>query len=588
MWYFESQYLTAGQQTTPGPGLRGDGVADPAPPVGGGGEREGKGKGAAPPSGGGGGGGETSSRHVDFVHVDGRIGGENNQPPLGDDAGDEETEGEDSIDLGVSNTVGGSSTDSSDDGSGGAGGSNGGGGEDTGDGDGGEGGVPDSKVELLEPSDDKGQNTGVNTVTSDRADPPRPVGPKRDIGKPPLPVFHMPVKAGEGKAEPWRGGGDAGGAGADAGDGGDLGGAVLADLDPETLMREERRARLNGAVEAAVVRQSDHACNVAFVKTHKTASTTLAGVLYRYGLRHGRRVARFHVEGTAVTLERAAMETEDSGKRVEIFHYHYVWDGYFESTWDQAKKLFKNIMVEPSADAAEGGVGADSGTKFVTVLRDPEEHWLSYFYFYYEPEMKVGVEEYFNLGKHKSRPLNNPLAAEFGIYNERQLDEFILNHLPGFALTMLTENVDEGLVLLGKVMGWDLIDLTYASLLEARDGATRWDDKPVTKAPRPKDLHRTARVELGRATNLDKALYEAAKREYEKVKDRYSEGLEEEVAKFRELQTEVLAVLNEGVGRAGTVSPARAWYMPESDYFFYSTDKTKWYTEEYYPEPLPF
>lgn len=54
---------------------------------------------------------------------------------------------------------------------------------------------------------------------------------------------------------------------------------------------------------------------------------------------------------------------------------------------------------------------------------------------------------------------------------------------------MLTEEVDEGLVLLGKVMNWDPIDLTYASLLEARDGATRWDDKPVTKAPRPKDLH---------------------------------------------------------------------------------------------------
>lgn len=48
--------------------------------------------------------------------------------------------------------------------------------------------------------------------------------------------------------------------------------------------------------------------------------------------------------------------------------------------------------------------------------------------------LQVGVEDYFKLGKHKARPLNNPLAAEFGIYDERQLDEFILNHLPGFAL----------------------------------------------------------------------------------------------------------------------------------------------------------
>lgn len=81
---------------------------------------------------------------------------------------------------------------------------------------------------------------------------------------------------------------------------------------------------------------------------------------------------------------------------MEIFHYHYVWDGYFKSTWDQAKKLFKRIMVDPSADADAAGGGADGGsgggTKFVTVLRDPVDHWLSYFYFYYEPEMKASSQ----------------------------------------------------------------------------------------------------------------------------------------------------------------------------------------------------
>lgn len=53
---------------------------------------------------------------------------------------------------------------------------------------------------------------------------------------------------------------------------------------------------------------------------------------------------------------------------------------------------------------------------------------------------------------------------------------------------MLTEAMDEGLVLLGRILGWDPIDLTYASLLETGDGMIRWDDKPVKKAPKPKDL----------------------------------------------------------------------------------------------------
>lgn len=54
---------------------------------------------------------------------------------------------------------------------------------------------------------------------------------------------------------------------------------------------------------------------------------------------------------------------------------------------------------------------------------------------------------------------------------------------------MLTEEVDEGLVLLGKVLGWDPIDLTYASLLETRDdGFIRWDNKRVKKAPKTESL----------------------------------------------------------------------------------------------------
>lgn len=225
----------------------------------------------------------TSSRQVDFVDVGGRISGEDNKPPAGDDDGD--TEGWESRDK---DTGGGASN--------GDGGGSGGGG--------GEGDAPDSKDELLEPSDDKvansregdvadggeqgGADAGAGATTSSE-----PTEDEHDsgVGEPSVAVNQDPGPAAN-----------------DAGDGGLLGGAVLNDLDPDTVKREERRARLNGHVEAAVSRQSDHACNVAFVKTHKTASTTLAGVLYRYGLRHGRRVARFQVEGTAVTLEHAVKE----------------------------------------------------------------------------------------------------------------------------------------------------------------------------------------------------------------------------------------------------------------------------------------
>ena len=77
-------------------------------------------------------------------------------------------------------------------------------------------------------------------------------------------------------------------------------------------------------VDASVAREEGQRCNVAFVKTHKTASTTLTAVLYRYGLRHGKTVARFDVEGTAVTLEHAAEQVRSC---------RVVWCGWLVGWW---------------------------------------------------------------------------------------------------------------------------------------------------------------------------------------------------------------------------------------------------------------
>lgn len=43
--------------------------------------------------------------------------------------------------------------------------------------------------------------------------------------------------------------------------------------------------------------------NIAFIKTHKTASTTLASILYRYGMRHHSEIAKFDQGSTFVDLD---------------------------------------------------------------------------------------------------------------------------------------------------------------------------------------------------------------------------------------------------------------------------------------------
>lgn len=53
---------------------------------------------------------------------------------------------------------------------------------------------------------------------------------------------------------------------------------------------------------------------------------------------------------------------------------------------------------------------------------------------------------------------------------------------------ILAEEFDEGLVVLRDLMGWDMIDVTYSSMLKTQSGSQRWDGKELQNTPRFEDL----------------------------------------------------------------------------------------------------
>lgn len=53
---------------------------------------------------------------------------------------------------------------------------------------------------------------------------------------------------------------------------------------------------------------------------------------------------------------------------------------------------------------------------------------------------------------------------------------------------MLTERFDQGLLLLRHMLQWSLVDLTYVSINKTKQGARRWDGKPLVDKPRFGDL----------------------------------------------------------------------------------------------------
>ncbi|CAM9406123.1 unnamed protein product, partial [Ectocarpus sp. 12 AP-2014] len=143
-----------------------------------------------------------------------------------------------------------------------------------------------------------------------------------------------------------------------------------------------RRGYLNKLVEATALDNGNQVANVAFVKTHKTASTTLASIMYRYAARHHLKLSYFGGSSSVTNLTSAATEMRESGQRVDLMHYHITPNAQYEGTWKDAVTYYRTIMRNPD------------DINFVTVLREPRSHLLSYYYYFIQPRNQQSIEEF--------------------------------------------------------------------------------------------------------------------------------------------------------------------------------------------------
>eukprot|EP00903_Cladosiphon_okamuranus_P020271 g18603.t1 len=324
---------------------------------------------------------------------------------------------------------------------------------------------------------------------------------------------------------------------------------TLLEGSSEDLPVEAMRDYLNGLVEESASRKSEQLSNIAFIKTHKTASTTLASILYRYGMRHNSAIAKFREGGTYVDLDSATKQIAEQGRRVDIMHYHHAWNGFYSGTWDQAKVKYSKIMSE------------EDDVNYVTVLREPVAHYLSYYYYFLNPINKVPIDEYLLKNPHK-KLLYNPLAAEFGIENMNQMNEFINNQLPKFKMVLLTERFDEGLALLQRMLQWDPIDMTYCKMLQTKKGERRWDGKPLENVPKISDLAPAILSHIKARTQLDSKLYQAGISLHRKYKLEFGPGVDEHFQAFQGLQKVMHRYLD-----VNTSSDALKWYVGDVDIY---------------------
>ncbi|CAN0062198.1 unnamed protein product [Pylaiella littoralis] len=323
-------------------------------------------------------------------------------------------------------------------------------------------------------------------------------------------------------------------------------------------MASKGRDYLNGLVAASALEAADQVSNLALFKTHKTASTTLATLLHRYGKRHNLEVAHFPGFGSTIPIATAAEKTRANQTRFDIMHYHIdTTDTPKQEPWAKARELYKDVMRDPE------------NINFITIFREPRDRLLSFYTFYVEFITSVPIQTFFRQERPDTKVLEMLRSLgckEFGVETEAELEEFIEREIPRFKLILLSDRFDESLVTLRRTFRWHLIDMTYVpnNLTAGRKRGKKQLKKRLPFA----DLPKYAQDKIDELTVLDRRLYDAGVAAFEKSRGIVAGEMESELVHLRSLQTS----MNEYLAH-NPKSPALAMY--------------RYHTAEYYEHPPP-
>ncbi|KAL7836856.1 hypothetical protein AOLI_G00281400 [Acnodon oligacanthus] len=209
--------------------------------------------------------------------------------------------------------------------------------------------------------------------------------------------------------------------------------------------------------------------DIMFLKTHKTASSTILNILFRFG-------------------EKQRLKFAFPSSRNDFF---YPSPFHRSQVKDYRPGVCFNIMCNHMRlNEAEVAKVLPADTSYITILRDPAELFESSFHYFgrlvpltwkISGEDKLAEflrepEVYYDPDGFNSFYLKNLLFFDFGQDNnlpadDPRVDEGIRAITQRFELVMLVEHFEESLILLKDALCWDLEDLLFFKL-NARKGST--------------------------------------------------------------------------------------------------------------------
>ncbi|XP_035687312.1 galactose-3-O-sulfotransferase 3-like [Branchiostoma floridae] len=296
------------------------------------------------------------------------------------------------------------------------------------------------------------------------------------------------------------------------------------------------RPWVRGSISFQRSHHGPNTCNsktkLAFINVHKASSGTIMQVIQRFGylrklsfVQHiSKDVNGLYPDG----LSKPEILMPPQGENYDILTYHTVYDR-------------PNIVRLLTPDA-----------KFVTILREPFKHFASAFAFYgYNKTINVTapnqLEEflenpgfYDNLTKRSPMlfPAKKPMAVDLGFSSDLFSPSLQMNKIGHitrkfidklsheFDLVMMAEHIDESLVLLRRLMCWDLKDILYYKYV-SNDHSSDYDTSNISQ--RLRDNHE-------KWDAVDYALYKYFNETMWKKISIEGKSFVEELAHFRDVE----------------------------------------------------
>lgn len=232
---------------------------------------------------------------------------------------------------------------------------------------------------------------------------------------------------------------------------------------------------------------------LAFIKTHKTGSTTLRLIVDMYGYYRNLSYMLNKKDSKSGHIRNMKISRKNLLPPINVTSGDY--DRYIHN--------FDMCSVHYKYDRNMLDLVMKNGSKYITILRDPVTHFVSAFVFFGTAKKVAGVTMEDKINNWMTKPgestmLNNNQMLDLGFSkakfsNPENVSNYIERVAREFDLVLLTEYFDESLILLRKMMCWSYDDILYLKQ-NVRSG----DKKP---------LHQTVQNKIRRHNAVDVKLY---------------------------------------------------------------------------------